>query len=109
MKKEELASYLAKAKGYLFPSLEPFGIAPVEALAVGCPVIAFNEGGSRDYIIEGKNGVFFSEQTAKSLAETILKFDKIKFDRKIVSKTAEGFSVTRFEKEMKEFINEKLK
>ncbi|MBR1989772.1 MAG: glycosyltransferase, partial [Firmicutes bacterium] len=28
------------AKGYLFPSLEPFGIAPVEALAAGCPVIA---------------------------------------------------------------------
>ena len=109
MKKEELVSYLAKAKGYLFPSLEPFGIAPVEALAVGCPVIAFNEGGSRDYIIEGKNGIFFNEQTAKSLAEAILKFDKIKFYRKIVSKTAEGFSVTRFEKEMKEFINEKLK
>ena len=40
MDKKKLVKYLAEAKGYLFPSLEPFGIAPVEALAAGCPVIA---------------------------------------------------------------------
>ncbi|MDO4507943.1 MAG: glycosyltransferase [Candidatus Saccharibacteria bacterium] len=53
LKKEELADYLARARGYLFPSLEPFGIAPVEALAAGCPVIAFGEGGARDYVVDG--------------------------------------------------------
>ena len=109
MKKKELAKYLAGAKGYIFPSLEPFGIAPVEALAAGCPVLAFSEGGSRDYIIEGKNGLFFKEQTAKSIAEGILKFEKMKFDRAKVSKTAEEFSVKRFEKEIKDYIEKKLK
>lgn len=109
MKKKELAKYLAGAKGYIFPSLEPFGIAPVEALAAGCPVLAFSEGGSRDYIIEGKNGLFFKEQTAKSTAEGILEFEKMKFDRAKVSKTAEDFSVKRFEKEIKDYIEKKLK
>lgn len=109
MKKKELAKYLAGAKGYIFPSLEPFGIAPVEALAAGCPVLAFSEGGSRDYIIEGKNGLFFKEQTAKSIAEGILEFEKMKFDRAKVSKTAEDFSVKRFEKEIKDYIEKKLK
>ena len=105
--KKELVKYLREAKGYIFPSLEPFGIAPVEALAVGCPVIAFSEGGSRDYIMDGKNGVFFEKQTAKDLAEAILKFEKIKFSREKVAKTAKDFSVKRFEKEIKEFVNEK--
>ncbi|MBR2543000.1 glycosyltransferase [Candidatus Saccharibacteria bacterium] len=107
--KKELAKYIGEAKGYLFPSLEPFGIAPIEALATGCPVIAFSEGGSKDYIKDGENGIFFKEQTAKAIAEAILKFEKIKFNRKKVSKSAEGFSVERFEKEIKEFINEKIK
>ncbi|MBR5647760.1 glycosyltransferase [Candidatus Saccharibacteria bacterium] len=109
MKKDKLAGYLAEAKGYIFPSMEPFGIAPVEALAAGCPVIAFAEGGARDYIKDGKNGVLFAEQTAKSLAEAIMKFGKMKFDPEKVSKSADSFDETRFDKELTDFINEKIK
>lgn len=104
MDKKELASWLMRAKGYLFPSLEPFGIAPVEALAAGCPVIAFGEGGARDYVIDGKNGILFKEQTATSLAEAILKFEKMKFSRERVAKTALKFDETRFNKEIKDFV-----
>lgn len=104
VRKEELAKYLAGARGYLFPSLEPFGIAPVEALAAGCPVIAYAKGGARDYIEEGKNGIFFEKQTAKSLAEAILKFEKCKFNRKRVAKSAEKFGEDRFDSEVKNFI-----
>jgi glycosyltransferase involved in cell wall biosynthesis len=105
MKKDELAKNVAKAKGYLFPSMEPFGIAPVEALAAVCPVIAFKEGGAKDYVVDGKNGLLFNEQTAKSLAEAILQFEKMKnFDRKKVSKTSEKFAVERFDKEVLDFV-----
>ena len=108
MNKEKLAGYLAEAKGYIFPSLEPFGIAPVEALAAGCPVIAFGEGGALDYVTDGKNGVLFAEQSAKSLAEAILKFDKNKFDRERISKTADKFSLDRFDTELKKVIDENI-
>lgn len=104
MKKEELAKYLSQAKGYLFPSLEPFGIAPVEALAAGCPVIAFGEGGARDYVTDGKNGILFEEQNAKSLAEGILRFEKLKFDRAKVAKSADKFSLERFDRELLNFV-----
>ena len=104
MKKEELVGYLARAKGFLFPSLEPFGIAPVEALAAGCPVIAFGEGGARDYVVDGKNGVVFKKQTAKSMADAIMRFEKCKFNREKVAKTAEKFAAKRFDKEMKDFV-----
>ena len=105
--REELASLLMGAKGYIFPSLEPFGIAPVEALATGTPVIAFGEGGALDYISDGKNGVLFEKQTIGSLAEAVENFEKLKFDPKKVSESAEGFSVERFDAEMREFVHEK--
>ena len=109
MKKEELVKYLAGAKGYLFPSLEPFGRAPVEALAAGCPVIAYGEGGALDYVKEGKNGIFFKKQTAKSVAEAILEFEKMKFSREKVARSAGEFDIARFDREIKGFIDEKLK
>ena len=107
--KNNLALLLSKTKGYLFPSLEPFGIAPVEALAAGCPVIAFSEGGSRDYIVDGKNGILFEAQTVKSLSDAILRFEKCKFSSKEVSKSVDEYGLERFDKEIKEFVNEKIK
>ena len=73
----ELKEYLKNAKAFLFPSEEPFGIAPVEALAAGCPVIAFARGGAKDYILDEKNGLFFESQTVNSLASAIQKFNQI--------------------------------
>ncbi|MBQ3348155.1 glycosyltransferase [Candidatus Saccharibacteria bacterium] len=106
---KELAEYLAQARGYLFPSLEPFGIAPVEALAAGCPVIAFHEGGALDYVQDGKNGVLFEKQTVKSLEEAMVRFEGAQFDRGLVAKTARKFAAERFEKEIREVVNEARK
>ena len=112
-KKPELIKLLAGARGYLFPSLEPFGIAPIEALATGCPVIAFKEGGAKDYIADKKNGLLFDKQTVKSLSEAILKFEKMKFNKKEVVKSAEKFGLDRFNKEfavaIKESFDQKCK
>ena len=107
VEKSELAKYLAGAKGYLFPSLEPFGIAPVEALAAGCPVIAYGKGGALDYVNDGKNGLLFEKQTVKALKEAILKFETMKFDREKISESVENFSVKRFDKEIKDLVREK--
>ncbi|MBR0242510.1 glycosyltransferase [Candidatus Saccharibacteria bacterium] len=109
MDKAELAEYLARAKGYLFPSLEPFGIAPVEALAAGCPVIAFREGGVRDYVKDGVNGVLFDKQNVKSLVFAMKKFEKMKFERGKVSRTAKEFDGKRFDAELMGFVHEKVK
>ena len=106
--KRELAELLAGARGYLFPSLEPFGIAPVEALAVGCPVVAFGKGGACDYIKDGVNGVLFNKQTVKALSEAMVKFEKMKFDRAKIVESAQEFRVERFDDEMREFINETI-
>lgn len=104
MDKKKLVKYLAEAKGYLFPSLEPFGIAPVEALAAGCPVIAYGVGGARDYVKDGKNGILFEPQSVEALAEAILKFEKKNFDRKKIASSVDDYSEARFDKEIKAFV-----
>lgn len=124
----ELKEYLKNAKAFIFPSEEPFGIAPVEALAAGCPVIAFNKGGAKDYIKDGKNGLFFESQTVNSLVSAIEKFNhlsQIFADSEIVpqkasqenqtshssllspleiSKTAEKFSNQHFKEQLEEYL-----
>ncbi len=124
----ELKEYLKNAKAFIFPSEEPFGIAPVEALAAGCPVIAFNKGGAKDYIKDGKNGLFFESQTVNSLASAIKKFNQlsqVSADSKIapqkasqknqtshssllspleISKTAEKFSNQHFKEQLEKYL-----
>jgi len=104
----DIKKILGKSKGYIFPSLEPFGIAPIEALAAGTPVIAFGEGGAVDYIDDGKNGVLFKKQTVASLIGAIKKFNKSKFDRGEVAKSAKRFSDGNFRKEFANFVKMKL-
>ena len=105
---KELAQLVSKAKAFIFPSLEPFGIAPIEALSAGVPVIAYKKGGVLDYVIENKNGVFFPEQTAESLKKAVLLFEKKRFNKKEVSATAKSFSKDNFKKTIEQFIKEKV-
>lgn len=102
----EIKEYLKNAKAFIFPSEEPFGIAPVEALAAGCPVIAYSKGGAKDYILDEKNGVFFDHQSVNSLVTAIKKFN---FYSSLlppleISKTAEKFSTHHFKEQLKEYL-----
>lgn len=112
MDQKGLKKYLENAAAYLFPSKEPFGIAPVEALAAGCPVIAYKEGGALDYIKDKENGLFFKEQTVDSLASAIEEFLKLKskkenFPAKKISASALPFDTEIFKTKIEEFIDEK--
>ncbi|OGH05189.1 MAG: hypothetical protein A2W22_05995 [Candidatus Levybacteria bacterium RBG_16_35_11] len=106
---EELARLYKKAKGFLALSKdEDFGITPVEAMLCGTPVIAFNGGGYKETVIEGKTGVFFNEPTVESLIFAIKKFEKMKIDPKDCIKQAQKFSKERFKREIRKFVNSKF-
>ncbi|MCX8028925.1 MAG: glycosyltransferase family 4 protein [Brevinematales bacterium] len=105
-----LKDYMQRAKAFIFPAEEDFGIMPVEAMACGTPVIAFGKGGSTETVIDQKTGLFFYEQTPQSLQKAIIEFEKIqgKIDPKEVRKNAERFSESRFRQEIKSFIDNKV-
>ncbi|MBQ3441390.1 glycosyltransferase [Candidatus Saccharibacteria bacterium] len=115
MEQKELRKYLCNASAYLFPSQEPFGIAPVEALAAGCPVIAYQKGGALDYIKDGKNGLFFAEQSVSSLVSALEEFQKLKsvdpkkFSPTEIPASALPFDTEIFKAKMQEFVHEKIR
>lgn len=59
--REELPAIYAAADAVVFPTLweEPWGLVPLEAMAVGRPVIATGTGGSGEYLRDGENCVVF--------------------------------------------------
>jgi glycosyltransferase involved in cell wall biosynthesis len=107
---KKMDEYLSKAKAFIFPSLDDFGIAPVEAMARGVPVIAFKKGGALEYVEEGKTGEFFDYQEEESIKKAIEKFliQEKKYDREYIINQAKKFSKERFKIEIKNFIEENI-
>lgn len=61
---DELVDILNRAMMMVYtPRLEPFGFAPLEANACGAPVVAVAEGGIRETIVDGVNGLLVDGET----------------------------------------------
>jgi glycosyltransferase involved in cell wall biosynthesis len=100
----EIVSHIVNSKAYIFPSVEPFGIAPVESLAAGTPILALRKGGALDFV-NNKNGIFFDEQTVESLCKAIKEFNTRSFDRKVVEESARKFSEDSFRKQFSTLVD----
>ncbi len=99
---------MSKAKGFIFPGTEDFGITAIEALASGTPIIAYKEGGALDFVTE-QTGVFFTEKKPSSLAEAIVNAEKKCFDPKLLRNFSKSFSKSIFIEKFTSQINETLK
>lgn len=104
----EMETYLATAEGFLWPCFDDFGIVAVEAIASGTPVIAFKAGGSLDYVIPGKTGLFFEQQTVESLMNVLQDFPNHSFDHAAIAQTAQNFSPHLFQERMSAFVSESV-
>lgn len=74
--RSELAGAYAAADAVLFPVLwdEPWGLVPLEAMAVGVPVVATGTGGSGEYLSDGENCLIYGPgDDPTALAEMIIR------------------------------------
>ncbi len=85
-----------RCHAYLVPGVEDFGIAPVEAMAAGKPVIAFRAGGATETVVEGRTGLFFDEPTPEALARAIVELDGLAFDTLAIRAHAQTFDTSVF-------------
>jgi len=107
---EVIAQYYKNAKAFIFPAEDDFGIAPVEAMLFGLPVIAFRAGGALETVQEGVTGEFFDAQTPEVLADGVRRFliNEDKYDKDVIKKRGEEFSRERFQDEFKKFVDGKM-
>jgi glycosyltransferase involved in cell wall biosynthesis len=103
----EARDQLAGCRAFIFPGEEDFGIAPVEAQAVGKPVIAYGAGGALATVEQGKSGLFFHEQTPESLASVVKNFRDEWFDPNAIRAHAEEFDTSRFAARLMAFIRQR--
>ena len=98
--KAGIRSLYETSRGLLFPGVEDFGIVPVEAQAAGCPVIALGKGGALETVINGKTGVFFEDESAKSLNSAIEQREALRFKAADFARNASRFSKDAFHRGM---------
>jgi len=103
---EAVNQYYQNCLGFVFPGEDDFGIAPVEAMSFGKPVLAFRAGGAIETVLEGMTGEFFDEPAPEALADGVrrLLMNFNNYSSAFIHKRAEKFSEERFEKEIVEFI-----
>jgi glycosyltransferase involved in cell wall biosynthesis len=106
---EQVAGLLARAQALVVTATEEFGIAAVEALAAGRPVIALGEGGVRESVTEGVTGAFFERCEPDALAEAVLRFDPLAIDPLACQASAERFGAERFREQLKRIVSEAVR
>ncbi len=102
----ELPRLLARCKALIFPGLEDFGIAPVQAQAAGRPVIAFGAGGALDTVVPGVTGEHFPEMTIDSLKEVWRNFDERAYNPQEIRRHARKFDTSLFVKRINAFVEQ---
>ena len=100
--------HYARCLGLVFPGEEDFGIVPVEAMASGRPVVAFDRGGVRESVIEGVTGTFFKEQTVEAIIAAVERCDATCYDPQAIVRRARDFAADRFRAEVSSFVEECL-
>lgn len=88
---------------------EDFGITPVEAMQAGTPVIAFNGGGYKETVIDGKTGILLSELTVDSLAEAMNRIGQIAWKHSSIKAHGMSFSAKVFSQQMNALITDQLR
>jgi glycosyltransferase involved in cell wall biosynthesis len=92
-----VAELLRGARALVVTAAEEFGIAAVEALASGRPVIALESGGVLESVQPGRTGVYYPYSTPEALADTVAGFDPDAIDPQACRQAAEKFGTLRFQ------------
>lgn len=103
---KEKNEYLKNCTAFIFAGEDDFGIAPVEAMGWGKPVLAFGAGGALETVLQGATGEFFNDATPEVLADGVrrLRDNLLKYSPLVIRKWAERFCQEKFRQEIMDFV-----
>ena len=109
-----IKNLMETCRAFVYTGIEDFGIAPVEAMAAGAPIIAFKKGGILDTVkcinSESKiaTGILFDEQNDKVIRDCINYFEEkklwLEFSNEDIHLWAQNFSINNFKKKFANLI-----
>ena len=106
---ERLRDLYRGASAFVQPAIEDFGIAAVEALACGVPVIAAGEGGVLDIVEDGRHGVLYDPAQGESgLTQAIDRCRQTRFNSLDIRRRAETFGRQRFDERLLSVLEKQL-
>ena len=117
-KDKEIKNLMENCRAFLYAGIEDFGIAPVEAMAAGAPIIAYGKAGILDTVnclkSNSKNptGIIYKDQSHDALKDCIQYFEDQKvwkeFSNNEINSWAQKFGLEAFQKNFSSFIEESL-
>ena len=103
---QQVEELMARCRAFVYAGLEDFGIAPVEAMASGAPVIGLGQGGLLDTVrcaaagLRTPTGVLFPDQNVESLVQAVEWFEQERIwrslDAEVIRAWAERFRPEAF-------------
>jgi glycosyltransferase involved in cell wall biosynthesis len=103
----DLKQQLSHCRAFIFPGEEDFGLAPLEAMASGRPVIAYAGGGALETVADNVTGTFFYEPNVQSLSTVLSAFDASSFDPAAIRRHSERFDRSVFAQDLRSVVQQK--
>jgi glycosyltransferase involved in cell wall biosynthesis len=102
-----LRALYQRAFAFVFPAVEDFGIMPVEAMALGTPVVGGNLGGVTETVVHGTTGIHVDDWGSATLGDQIRELEML--DPAAIRHHARSFSKERFVRQLHGWMAETLR
>lgn len=105
---KDLPDIMARCRAFVFPGEEDFGIAPIQAMAAGRPVIAYAGGGALETVRHGETGWLFTQQSVEAIVAAVEAFDPEAVDVSFINTHAAQYDASVFKQKLAQFVDEKM-
>ncbi len=93
---QEKTWLLSHCQAVLMPGQEDFGIAAMEALAWGKPVLVHRDSGVAELLSDGKDSVFIADTMPSTVTAGVQRLLGLKVNAKLLQQKAEKYATTEF-------------
>lgn len=98
----ELVQTMQRCEAAVFPSVDDFGLVPLEVNACGRPVLAYRGGGALHTVRPGVSGEFIEHQNADAVQAAVSAYNRDWYDPQEIRAHALGWSAGRFRDRLRE-------